>query len=420
METGVKRRNVYQYFIWGLLVVILIFLGSQIVLQSASYKYGYIGSYDFIEYWSAGRLFIAGENPYNVGELFALQKQFGYSRPYAMIMWNPPWLLLWTMPLVFLPFNLAAMVWLFINTILVLLSGFLIWKSLETEGSKTNKIIPAVATMTFVPVLVALGLGQMSTLLLLGTAGFFYFMKKGNSLPAGMFLALTTVKPHVVYLLWIAVAYVIIMKRNWRLLAGIVIVMAPSIGTLFLVSPKIISYYQNAITTPPLYWTTPTIGTFLHVTFFNDLEQVRFIPSIITGLLLAGYLLKKSPDFVWQKVLPALLIISLPTAPFGWSFDQVVLLVPYLYIIAELIGHKSEISLKKRVIIFFGLCITDVIILTQRVFTKQINEHLPQMLGQFGYSADFLNTLRISHEFCYLWVPFAIGCLFLVVHRQRK
>src|SRR5262249_15787502 len=59
--------------------------------------------YDYVEYWSAGRLCATGHNSYSREELLDLQQQVGWTESRALMMWNPPW----TLPLV-MPFGIAG------------------------------------------------------------------------------------------------------------------------------------------------------------------------------------------------------------------------------------------------------------------------------------------------------------------------
>src|SRR3954470_6790850 len=56
----------------------------------------------YAAYWSASRLLLDGQNPYDAQKVFAMQNAAGWA-PSALVMRNPPW----TFALV-LPFGLVA------------------------------------------------------------------------------------------------------------------------------------------------------------------------------------------------------------------------------------------------------------------------------------------------------------------------
>src|ERR1700687_1555271 len=67
---------------------------------------------DFVEYWAAGRLNAAGENPYDPEKLLPLERQAGRDTDEAVMMWNPPWTLLLVMPFGLLPARFSQLLWL--------------------------------------------------------------------------------------------------------------------------------------------------------------------------------------------------------------------------------------------------------------------------------------------------------------------
>src|SRR5215470_8091828 len=66
---------------------------------------------DFIEYWSAARVFITGGNPYSEAEMLRIERGLGWTSPVALPMLNPPWVLPVFAPLAALPFRIAQMLW---------------------------------------------------------------------------------------------------------------------------------------------------------------------------------------------------------------------------------------------------------------------------------------------------------------------
>src|SRR5689334_20408564 len=67
---------------------------------------------DFLQVWAAGRLHLAGENPYDPVRMLELQRANRLPDDRASMMWNPPWALALVMPLGALPINAAQVVWL--------------------------------------------------------------------------------------------------------------------------------------------------------------------------------------------------------------------------------------------------------------------------------------------------------------------
>src|SRR5262245_13359497 len=54
---------------------------------------------DLLEYWSAGQLLLNGEDANDQERLYQIQLQAGYDEDDPIVMYNPPWLLVWIYPL---------------------------------------------------------------------------------------------------------------------------------------------------------------------------------------------------------------------------------------------------------------------------------------------------------------------------------
>src|SRR6266478_31527 len=72
---------------------------------------------DFVEYWAAGRLCLAGSNPYSWYDMLALEKSVGMKPNHSpetgeetpLMMFNPPWTLVFVMPLALPSFSLSRL-----------------------------------------------------------------------------------------------------------------------------------------------------------------------------------------------------------------------------------------------------------------------------------------------------------------------
>jgi hypothetical protein len=71
-----------------------------------------IGTNDFIEYWTAFRLFIANRDLYDPALMATLQHSQGFSAEPPLMMWLPPWALLVLAHYLFLILRKGALLWL--------------------------------------------------------------------------------------------------------------------------------------------------------------------------------------------------------------------------------------------------------------------------------------------------------------------
>src|SRR5262249_7544556 len=94
-----------------------------------------VGS-DFVEYWTAARLVLAGQIPFDAASVGAVQHDLGFQLTQPTMMYNPPWVLAVTLPVSFLPYQAALMLWLTILFVSVLACSLSCWR---LYGGPSNK-----------------------------------------------------------------------------------------------------------------------------------------------------------------------------------------------------------------------------------------------------------------------------------------
>jgi len=388
----IRSHPAYPYVIRILLIGLVIVLAFQVTRIRATTKNDQPGTTDLVNYWAAGQLLRAGENPYDQNALDQVQLGPGSLHPTRI--WNPPWLLLWIFPFLLLAFPTATTVWFAVNFGIILTCGTILWRIFASPPIRKQVGMAWVATIAFVPALFTLRMGQITTIVLLGTVGFLYFASRDSDFLAGMCLALTTVKPHTVYLVWIAVVWWVIQERRWKTVGGAASLLLPTLVPLTLMWPGWVSGYRaNMIANPPWLLATPTIGGILRLFVFPETPLIQFVPAIVAGLSLLGYLTLKRPALNWKTALSPLLLISTPTAAFGWSFDYIVLLVPYIQIIIWLTGGQA-VAIRYKATLVASLLLIAALMVIQ-------------------------NLLKTNDAF-FFWMPWALGAAYLYAHAGRS
>src|SRR5438132_1359620 len=208
---------------------------------------------DFVEYWAAGHLNASGQNPYD-SELMGEVEQV--VRPYLgqeVMMWNPPWTLTLVMPLGLLACHWAHLIWLIVSLTILLAGADWLWRFYG--GILRYRAIAWFIVLSFTPTMLVLEMGQITPLILLGLIGFLYFqarnpkeneprMEHGSNTDsitcsvrvssvaasdfgfrtsdflAGACLVLVAIKPHLVYLIGLAILAWAIDRRRWWVLVG--------------------------------------------------------------------------------------------------------------------------------------------------------------------------------------------------------
>jgi hypothetical protein len=313
----------------------------------------YLPLFDYVEYWSAGKLNLSGINPYGMNELSGLQTKLGWKYPDPLISWNPPWTQLYLMPIALLPYDISRSMWLILSVVIMLFTSQQTWQ--KFGGQPNKKMIAAIVAITFSPVFFNLMLGQISPLILLGLIGFLKWIETSQdswrqSMLVGFFASLTAIKPQLMYLFLVAVITWALSRKNWAVILGFGLSLILETFIASWMNPALIPQYLIALWDyPPTNWATPTLGYYLRLIFGENLFWLQFIPSILGLAWFFYYWLKHKNFWDWKREFPLLILVSVVTSSYTWIHDQVVL-IPVLMLIliwvlqAGLIWKKILIS----------------------------------------------------------------------------
>lgn len=172
-------------------LVILLLIAAEVISIPADQK-----GTDFVSFWVAAKLVLAGGNPYDLSQLFALQGESLYAFFY------PPPFLFPILPFGALPFGIALTVWAVLGTALAVLA--------------IRPFSPSIwPVLAFPPLLVNAAHGQNGAL----TAALFFgaaltFEKR--PFLAGLLLGCFIIKPHLALLFPVA----FLAGRRWSVVAG--------------------------------------------------------------------------------------------------------------------------------------------------------------------------------------------------------
>ncbi|MGI6523813.1 MAG: glycosyltransferase 87 family protein [Bdellovibrionota bacterium] len=309
------------------------------------------GGYDFLQYWTAGRLLAERKNPYDSTEQIRIQDAtwHGEEIPRPIKIWNPPTALTYSYFFGIPTFDHAYYAWIVVTIFIILISLSLL--NCVFPLSLHSPILRlAVFTFfcTFRPFITSIVAGQISPLLLLGLSLSIFFQHSNKFFLSSLFLTLTTLKPHLLYLyypLWL----LNFRKNLSKIIAGAVVGILLLIAIPLYFKPDIFQIYLKVISTPPsTKWITPTISSWLQIFSDNRYSATPFLPALITLILISGITLKqkKLPKSLISSIIP----LSLLTAPYGWGSDQV-LLVPSLMLLFHNMLILYKHNLYKRTVL---------------------------------------------------------------------
>ena len=286
---------------------------------------------DFIEYWTAAHLFVHKQNPYSLNAMMEQQRALGWNAPDPLMVMSPPQILPLLVPLGLLrSFALARVMWLWLSALILVLALMILSEVYgATEHEQRNVMF---AAAFFFPVWLCFVLGQIAPLLLLGVAGFLWFERRGCLFMAGAALAVTTLKPHLFYLVWITVLLWAVEKREIRMLAGAGLSSCVAIVAALTVDGLVLSQYLALVQSSYIWAYLSGLGGLLRLILRGRHHFVQFAPMLPGLGALIWYWRGHRAHWIWRDNLPFVLTLSLLTAAYGWPFDELVLLLPIVMV----------------------------------------------------------------------------------------
>lgn len=317
------------------------------------------GTVDFYAYWGAFQALKQGMNPYDPDSLEKMQSLAGLRFSGTHYYWNPPWMLVLASPVLILPFQKSASIWMGMSILCSILSPVLIW---ITQKGKPGSLIPCVmAGICFYPMLETLYWGQVGALVTLGVAGFLWATFSRRDLLAGSFLILASLKPHLLYLFFIAVAFWVIVEHRYRVLFGAVAAGAALGVVTWISGPDVFQHWlgnsarawEHIATRRSANLVGFTRGLISDFTGLAPFWPLIVIPAAGVLACLAWLLLRRK-RIEWSRDLAPILCCSVFTAPYGWAHDHLVLSLVQVSAIGLATG-LDNVKSTRRVICLYWL-----------------------------------------------------------------
>jgi Glycosyltransferase family 87 len=315
---------------------------------------------DFVEYWAAGRLNAHGQNPYDGALLLPLEQEAGRDTELPVMMWNPPWTLTFVMPLGLFDARLGQLVWLLLNLGVIIFCADWTWQ--YYQGPSAYRWLAWALAFTYVPTMMVLRAGQIGPLILLGIVGFLHYEKKGQLFWAGAACVLIAIKPHLLFLFWIALALWAVQRQRWSVLIGGFATGLIATAIPLFCNPDVCQQYWYALTHhPPEEWISLTLGSILRLLFGENQFWLQIVPAIPAVIWFAFYWRKHHGNWQWGEQMPLLTLVSFLTTFYGaWPFDLVILLLP---VVQAAVWAANERRLRiPALIIYLGIDILALVL----------------------------------------------------------
>lgn len=302
-----------------------------------------------MEYWASGRLFISHQNPYSLSDMLRMEHAFGWNKTIPLMNLNPPWALPILLPLgSATSYSLALFISVVILSVIlacsvrILLDVYSTGRPVFPEESRWSETVLA---FTFYPALLCLKLSQVTTLILLGFAGFLYFEHRKQYALAGACLVLASIKPQLGYLIWIALLLDCLRTANWKVLLSLVVGIGCLSVVALLMRPAVFADYRVLSQSGYLKIWPSALGGLMRVPFGASAKSfpLQFVPPAAGVSWFLFYWYRHRASWRWSERMPMLVTVSLLTTGYGWMFDQVLLLIPVISVVSRLVSTEGKI-----------------------------------------------------------------------------
>ena len=300
-------------------VMMALLAGVSAVIYGSGY--GANGTRDFAEYWAAGRLLVHGENPYDFSASARLEQAAGMHRDLSHITPSPPPILWLLVPLGFVNFKAAAIVWM-----MFLSASFLLSVKLLSilNGQPGNRLY--LLSFCFLPPIYCVMSGQIGNFLLLGVT-LFLFLHESHPFWAGAALVICTVKPHLFLPFGLVLILWILRRKRYRILIGF----AAALMTVSAIAAGFdphawAQWVQWLRIAKPAEITAPTLSSWFRFLTDQAAGWLEFLPAAIACAWALWYFFTRRSRWNWMEDGLLLLIISVGCAPYAWVTDEALLL----------------------------------------------------------------------------------------------
>ena len=302
---------------------------------------------DFYPRWMGTRaLLMEGRDPYSAEVTLEIQRGV-YGRPAEenedqVAFAYPLYVSFLVLAFALLPYPLAQAFWSSALILITLGTLIVILRTLDWRPSPMGLIGLALWTVLFYPTARSVIVGQISIVVLAFIALALWALKRGHWVLAGCLLALSTVKPQLVFLIVPFLLLMTIRRRDYRCVVAFLCVMALLLAITSTVLPGWIRPFISGLTSYHSYTSiyrggTSPIGYMVNALLPASLSGVVTL-AVSLGLLAwltyacyAAFTGRLRPSTTFSLAVVATLLLPGETG----TTNQVLLLLPILYFLAE-------------------------------------------------------------------------------------
>ncbi|HEV2009866.1 MAG TPA: glycosyltransferase family 87 protein [Candidatus Limnocylindria bacterium] len=305
---------------------------------------------DFFGFWAASRAVIEGASPYDPVWFADLARRSGaVFSSYRSV--YPPWTAFALLPFGLLPFALASPAWLIGQLAVV---GAAVLLLAQRMSARERPVFATVVAFSQPLWLLVVG-GNISGFLAGAVGGSFLAAAAGRPRLAGACFGLVALKPHPFLLVGLAAALAATARERRGFAVGALATAGPLIGAALALRPAWLGEWLGSASA--LQATTGSNATLWTVGRIVGAERSPLAAAAVIVAITAWALWHRAVRPSLPLAIAGAVSVSLAVAPHGWSYDQLVLLVP-LGIIFEALPARPQPERSRRVVLVTLLAVT--------------------------------------------------------------
>ena len=275
-------------------------------------------SRDYVVFWATGQQLAHHANPYDTAALRQIEHAVGLNPGYSvMYMRNLPFALPLVMPLGFVGVRVGALLWTLILVSCLAISTLILRRMYGNPANYFHWL-----ALSFAPATICIFSGQTTLFSLLGLV---LFLRLHDTRPfqAGLALWLCILKPHLFLPFGMVLLVWIILKKAYRIVAGLAVAVAVSCGLAWLIDPTAWRDYSTMMRTAGVATDyIPCFSYFLRVKLSPQTLWLPYVPAAIACIWALAYFWPRRNSWDWMRDGSLLMLVSLLTAPYIWIYDQ--------------------------------------------------------------------------------------------------
>jgi hypothetical protein len=320
-----------------LLIVIILFCATVAILLTRLHDYH---SSDFGYYWVASRLLLEGGDPYQTSQWLPIAKEYGTDVDLVISFPYPLPMILLFLPLSAIALPIAAVIWLFLITAMILTSMVILLIP-QKNIKQINVVIPLlIGILLFRPLITIFYWGQMTSLVFFILTLSAYLISNGKWKIGTAILTFLLIKPQIgvpilgLFALWS------MLRRHWEAILVEVISIFVFLIPAFIYNPNWVKNWLSSggNSLEIVFGNAPTLwglGMLLcqgqHVCGLS-LSLMLSISVLAIGIYLIIRFREEDTFLIFGIMVTTVLLIT----PYLLTNDLIAILIPFLVIVQRL------------------------------------------------------------------------------------